>query len=107
MAHENASSCIVEMSPVGVVAARNHARETTLESLLDRWLERRRVESRGRSLNAAVKVKANTYHVCTGRQICAGEWQQRWARDGRISKQQQCGFGGKEGEVEDTRGSDD
>lgn len=73
MAHENASSCIAEMSPVGVVAARNHARETTLESLLDRWLERRRVESRGRSLNAAVKVKANTYHVCTGKtNMCGG-----------------------------------
>jgi hypothetical protein len=72
-AHEDASTCIVEMSPVGVVAARNHARETTLESLLDRWLERRRVESRGRSLNAAVKVKANTYHVCTGKtNMCGG-----------------------------------
>jgi hypothetical protein len=90
-----------------VVAERNHARETTLESLLDRWLERRRVESRGRSLNAAVKVKANTYHVCTRRQICAGEVA---AKVGTRRPDQQAAavwFGGKEGEVEDTRGSDD
>ena len=29
--------------------------------------------------------------MCTRRQMCAGdEWQQRWARDGQVSKQQQC-----------------
>jgi hypothetical protein len=63
MAHADASTCTADVSFVGVVAAQNHARQTTLESVLDRWFERRRVESRGRSLNAAVKL-VRTHIIC-------------------------------------------
>jgi len=103
MVHENALTCKANMSSVGVVAAQNHARQTTLASLLDRWLERRRVESRGRSLNAAVKLR-RTHIMCMSRKSC-GEGS--GSKYGTRRPDQQAAVvwcGGKEGEVEDTRG---
>ena len=82
----DASTCLADRSCGGVVAAQVDTRQATPESLVDRWLERRRAESRGRSLNAAVKLR-RTHIMRAGRQDVWGrEVAARVARDGQISK---------------------